>query len=213
MNATARRPRVPTWLPLTVALVIVAGAGLATTTYVSLEDATAAASEGAFDPDAYADEHFDSEVVPQIEDEAVDLATLLGDLADGADESDFGHAPGEGSAYSFPVTFTGVAGVQQGSILPVTVEGVPEDVTVQLQVGPAINGTALRDVTGTVSFNDFVNQLEFQNVATAFNERVRDGLLAETTLPTEGQTVTVTGAFTRVNPALVSVVPVALEVG
>jgi len=213
MNATARRPRVPTWLPLTVALVIVAGAGLATTTYVSLEDATAAASEGAFDPDAYADEHFDSEVVPQIEDEAVDLATLLGDLADGAEESDLGHAPGEGSAYSFPVTFTGVAGVQQGSILPVTVEGVPEDVTVQLQVGPAINGTALRDVTGTVSFNDFVNQLEFQNVATAFNERVRDGLLAETTLPTEGQTVTVTGAFTRVNPALVSVVPVALEVG
>lgn len=213
MNATARRPRALAWLPLTVALVAIVGAGLATTTYVSLEDAAAAASEGAFDPAAYADEHFESEVVPQIEDEAVDLATLLDDLAAGADEGEFGHAPGTGSAYSFPVTFTAVAGAQQGSILPLTVDGVPADVVVQLQVGPAINGTALRDVTGTVSFNDFTNQLEFQNVATVFNERVRDGVLADATLPTEGQTVTVTGAFTRVNPALVSVVPVSLEVG
>lgn len=213
MNATARRPRVPAWIPVTVILLVILGTGLATTRYVSIEDATAAASSGAFDPEAYADEHFESDIVPQIDADAVDLATLLDDLAGGADEAEFGHAPGTGSSYSFPVTFTGVAGVQQGSILPITVEGVSGDVTVQLQVGPAINGTALRDVTGTVAFNDFTNQLEFQNVATVFNERIRDGLLSETTLPTEGQTVTVTGAFTRVNPALVSVVPVALEVG
>nr|WP_314840940.1 DUF2291 domain-containing protein [uncultured Microbacterium sp.] len=213
MNATARRPRIPAWLPITVAILAIAGVGLATTKYVSIEEATAAASEGAFDPAAYADERFESEIVPQIEDEAVDLATLLDDLAAGADEDEFGNAPGTGSAFSFPVTFTGIAGAQQGSILPVTVAGVPAEVTVQLQVGPAINGTALRDVTGTVVFNDFTNQLEFQNVATVFNERVRDGILAAAPLPTEGQTITVTGAFTRVNPALVSVVPVSLEVG
>lgn len=213
MNATARRPRVPAWIPATVILLAIVGIGLATTKYVSIEDATAAATSGAFDPEAYADEHFESDIVPQIEADAIDLTTLLDDLAGGADEAEFGHAPGTGSSYSFPVTFTGVAGAQQGSILPITVDGAPADVTIQLQVGPAINGTALRDVTGTVSFNDFTNQLEFQNVATVFNERVRDGVLAETTLPTEGQTVTVTGAFTRVNPALVSVVPIALEVG
>lgn len=213
MNAMARRPRIPAWLPITVAILALVGVGLATTKYISLEDATAAASEGAFDPEAYADERFESEIVPQIEGDAVDLATLLSDLAAGADEADFGHAPGAGSAYSFPVTFTGVAGAQQGSLLPVSVEGIPSDTVVQVQVGPAINGTALRDVTGTVSFNDFTNQLEFQNVATVFNERVRDGILSETDLPTEGQTVTVTGAFTRVNPALVSIVPIALEVG
>ncbi len=213
MNATARRPRTLAWLPITVAILALVGVGLATTKYVSLEDAVAAANAGAFDPAAYADERFESEIVPQIEADAVDLSTLLADLADGADEADYGHAPGSGSAYSFPVTFAAVAGAQQGSILPVTVEGVPSDITVQVQVGPAINGTALRDVTGTVSFNDFTNQLEFQNVATVFNEHVRDGILSETDLPAEGQTVTVTGAFTRVNPALVSVVPIALEVG
>ncbi|MBT2486485.1 MULTISPECIES: DUF2291 family protein [unclassified Microbacterium] len=213
MNATAHRPRIPAWLPITVIILVVLGVGLSTTKYVSIQEATVAASEGEFDPAAYADENFETDVVPQIEDEAIDLATLLEDLADGGDEAEYGRAPGASSAYSFPVTFTGVAGVQQGSILPVTVEGVPSDVIVQVQVGPAINGTALRDVTGTVSFNDFTNQLEFQNVATVFNERVRDGILSEVSLPTEGQTVTVTGAFTRVNPALVSVVPIALEVG
>ena len=213
MRATARRSRIRPWMVITVALVLVAGAGLATTKYISIEDATAAASEGAFDPITYADEHFDSEIVPQIEDEAVDLATLLADLEGGADEGEFGHTPGAGSSYSFPVTFTGIAGAPNGSILPVAVEGIPEGVTVQLQIGPAINGTALRDVTGTVSFNDFTNQLEFQEVATEFNNRVRDGILTEVGPPAEGQTITVTGAFTRVNPALVSVVPVAIEVG
>jgi predicted lipoprotein len=212
MNATARRPRIKAWIPITVALLVVAGVGLATTKYISIEDAEAAASEGSFDPASYADEHFDSEIVPQIEDEAVDLATLLTDLSNGADEAEFGHTPGSGSSYSFPVTFTGTAGALNGSILPVTVEGVPAETTVQVQVGPAINGTALRDVTGTVSFNDFTNQLEFQEVATEFNNRVRDGVLAEVGPIEEGQTVAVTGAFTRVNPALVSVVPVVIEV-
>lgn len=213
MTATARRPRIPAWLPLTVALLIVAGVGLATTKFISIEDANAAASEGSFDPATYADERFESEIVPQIEKDAVDLVTLLTDLQAGAEESEFGHAPGSGSAYSFPVTFTGTTGAVNGSIQPVTVPGVPEGVTVQLQVGPAINGTALRDVTGTVSFNDFTNQLEFQEVATEFNNRVRDGVLAEVGAIPEGQTITVTGAFTRVNPALVSVVPIAIEVG
>lgn len=211
MTATTRRPRLRPWMVVTTALLVVTGVGLATTTYVSIEEATAAADAGTFDPSGYADERFDSEIVPQIEDDAVDLSTLLADLTDGADEADFGFAPGTGTSYSFPVTFTGIAGAQQGSILPVTVEGVTGDVTVQLQVGPALNGTALRDVTGTVAFNDFTNQLEFQEVATEFNNRVRDGLLSEVALPTEGQTVTITGAFTRVNPALVSVVPIAIE--
>lgn len=212
MNATSRPLKIRPWMIVTVVLVVVAAIGVATTRFISVEDATAAQTAEQFDPAGYADERFDSEIVPQIEDEAVDLVDLLAQLADGADEADFGHTPGSGSAYSFPVTFTAVAGAQEGSILPVTVDGVPDDVTVQLQVGPAINGTALRDVTGTVSFNDFTNQLEFQEVATEFNNRVRDGVLADAGAIAEGRTVTVTGAFTRVNPALVSVVPVAIEV-
>ncbi|MET0297768.1 MAG: DUF2291 domain-containing protein [Microbacterium sp.] len=211
-SSVKRRPVRPWMIGLVVAILVIVAAALSTK-FVSIEDAEAAASGGQFDPVDYADERFDSEIVPQIEDEAIDLATLLQDLEGGEDESLFGNTPGAGSAFSFPVEFTGVAGAPAGSILPITVEGVPEGITVQVQIGPALNGTALRDVTGTVSFNEFTNQLEFQEVATEFNNRVRDGALSGVD-PTqlEGATVHVVGAFTRVNPALVSVVPIVFEV-
>jgi predicted lipoprotein len=212
-DTSTRRSVIRPWMIWAlVAIAVVIGAAL-TTKFVTLEDAEAAEAGTRFDPAAYADERFDSEIVPQIEDEAVDLVTLLTDLEGGADEADFGHAPGAGSSYSFPVEFTGIAGAPNGALLPVTVDGVPAGVTVQVQIGPAINGTSLRDVTGTVSFNEFTNQLEFQEVATEFNNRVRDGALAGVDPATiEGQTVHVVGAYTRVNPALVSVVPVLFEV-
>ncbi|WP_164863459.1 DUF2291 family protein [Agromyces sp. LHK192] len=210
--STKRSPIRP-WMIWTVGLVVVAVAAVMSTKFISIEDAEAAASGQTFDPAAYADERFESEIAPQIEEESVDLATLLTDLQGGADEAEFGNTPGAGSSYSFPVEFTGVAGAPNGSILPVTVEGVPSDVVVQVQIGPAINGTAVRDVTGTVSFNEFTNQLEFQEVATELNNLVRDGVLADVDPASlEGKTVHVVGAFTRVNPALVSVVPVVFEV-
>ncbi|WP_314504503.1 DUF2291 domain-containing protein [uncultured Microbacterium sp.] len=214
MPATPVKRRLirPWMIAVGVALVVLVAAVLSTKV-VTIEDAEAAEGVGRFDPVEYADARFDSEIVPQIQTEAVDLATLLGDLENGADEAEFGQTPGAGSAYSFPVEFTGVAGAPNGSILPVTVEGVPAGVTVQVQIGPAINGTALRDVTGTVSFNEFTNQLEFQEVATEFNNRVRaDALSGVDPAQLEGKTVHVVGAYTRVNPALVSVVPIVFEV-
>jgi predicted lipoprotein len=207
-----RRSIRPWMIAVAVGLVVLVAAALSTKV-VTIQDAEAAESVGRFDPVEYADARFDSEIVPQIEEDAVDLATLQQDLAAGADEGDFGNTPGAGSSYSFPVEFTGPAGAPNGSILPVVVEGVPGEVTVQVQIGPAIYGTALRDVTGTVSFNEFTNQLEFQEVATEFNNRVRSDVLTGVD-PTqlEGSTIRVVGAFTRVNPALVSVVPIVFEV-
>ena len=210
---TTRRTRIRPWMIWTVAVIAVAIAAVMSTKFISVGDVQAAAEGQQFDPTAYANERFESEIVPQIEEEAVDLSTLLGDLAGGADEAEFGNTPGAGSSYSFPVEFTAVAGQPNGSILPVTVEGVPAEVAVQVQIGPAINGTALRDVTGTVSFNEFTNQLEFQEVATELNNLTRDTVLGELdpgALP--GTTIHVVGAYTRVNPALVSVVPVVFEV-
>ncbi len=211
-RSTRTKSWVRPWMIAALAFVIVAIAAASSVKVVSLEDATAA-EQGSFDPASYAEERYASEIAPQIEEDAHDLSTLLTDLAGGADEADLGNTSGASSAYSFPVTFTGVAGTPAGAILPVTVAGVPAGVTVQVQIGPALNGTALRDVTGTVSFNEFTNQLQYQQVATELNPQVRETVLADVdpaSLP--GKTITVTGAFTRVNPALVSVVPVRFEV-
>ncbi|MDQ0577699.1 DUF2291 family protein [Agromyces albus] len=210
---TRRRPPIRPWMVWTIAVLVLGSAAVASTRFVTTDDAQAATSGKAFDPAGYAAERYESEIAPQIEADAIDLAGLLEELAAGADEAEFGHTPGAGSSYSFPVEFTAVAGAPNGSILPVTVEGIPGGVTVQVQIGPAINGTAIRDVTGTVSFNEFKNQLEFQEVATELNNSVRETALSDLDpVSLEGKTLHVVGAFTRVNPALVSIVPVVFEV-
>ncbi|MCU1407593.1 MAG: hypothetical protein JWQ43_3896 [Glaciihabitans sp.] len=208
-----KRAAIRPWHIGVLVIVAVVVAAAMSTKVLSIDDATAASTEGQFDPAEYAAEHYEADIAPAIEDNAIDLVSLLSDLNAGADEASLGHSAGSASAYSFPVSFTAVAGAPVGAILPVTVEGVPAETTVQLQIGPAVNGTAIRDVTGTVDFGDFTNQLEFQQVATEFNTIVKDTVLTGIDPATiEGKTLTVVGAFTRVNPALVSVVPVSVEV-
>jgi len=207
-----RSPVRPWMIGAAIAVVVIVIAGF-NVKVVGLDEVAAENAAQQFDPVAFVDENFDSVIVPGIEDNAVDLATLLTDLAAGADEADFGNTSGASSAYAFPVTFTGVAGDLTAPVLPVTVAGVPEGTTVQIQVGPAVSGTALRDVTGTVDFNDFENQLEYQNAAGELNNRVKTEVLADfDAAAAAGKTITVTGAFLRVNPALVSVVPISIEV-
>jgi len=208
-----RRPVVRPWMVgAAVALIVIIIASL-NVKVVSLDDVAAENAAREFNPVAFVDENFDSVIVPHIEDEAIDLATLLADLEAGAEESEFGNTSGASSAYAFPVTFTAVAGELKAPILPVTVDGVPKGTTVQIQVGPAVSGTALRDVTGTVDFNDFANQLDYQNAAGELNNRVKTEVLEQfDAAAAQGKTIVVTGAFLRVNPSLVSVVPISIEV-
>ena len=207
-----RSPIRPWMVGAAVAVIVIVVAGF-NIKVVSLDEVAAENAAQQFDPVAFVDENYDSVIVPGIEDNAIDLATLLTDLAAGADEADFGNTSGASSAYAFPVTFTGVAGDLKAPVPPITVAGVPEGTTVQVQVGPAVSGTALRDVTGTVDFNDFENQLEYQNAAGELNNRVKTEVLAGfDAAAAAGKTVTVTGAFLRVNPSLVSVVQISIQV-
>jgi len=200
------------WMALAAAGVVVLVAAGFNVKVVSTADADAAATEGQLDPAAYAADQFGT-ITGHVQDEAVELPDLLSQLAAGADESELGNTSGASSAYAFPVTFTGVAGAATAPVMPVTVEGVPPETTVQVQVGPALSGTALRDVTGDISFNEFTNQLEYQNVATQLNDLVRTDVLADfDAAAAQGKSITVTGAFLRVNPQLVSVVPISIEV-
>ena len=92
--------------------------------------------------------------------------------------------------------------------LPVKVKGVPKDVTVSVQVGPAINGTALRDAVGFIDFNHFLNQVEYADAATALNNQVKAKVLEDLDPASlEGKTVKVLGAFTYLAPTVVTITP------
>jgi hypothetical protein len=93
------------------------------------------------------------------------------------------------------------------------VPDMPEDITVRLQTGPAINGTELRDATGTLEFGQFKNQIEYQDAGAALNEEMKKQVLDPVDIDSlEGKEITVTGAFTAINPEGWLVTPSSLEV-
>jgi predicted lipoprotein len=66
----------------------------------------------------------------------------------------------------------------------------------QIQIGPVIRGTALRDSLDFVNFNDFTNQIDFAQFGKAFNTYANDKILKS--FPRDnlvGQSAAVLGAF------------------
>ena len=215
-GATTDRPRagnrrIPTKVLLwgLAALVLVAIA--LDTSYQDADKPVAGAREE-FDVDKFGQENF-PKLVPEIEKNATELTVLLPALQDDQEAASekYGRRQGQ-SPYNFPVKGEGVAGKPEGGILPIEVEGV-DDATVSMQIGPAINGTALRDVASFISFDQFVNQVDYADAATALNNEVRAKVLKDIDPASiEGKTVSFVGAFTLLAPSAVTVTPVKLEV-
>ncbi len=164
-----------------------------------------------FDPATFGAENFPL-VQEEIVERAVDADVLAEAIAadPAAAEEKYGVESSGGTVFS--TTFTGVVGEGQSGIYEIQVEGLPDDMLIRVQTGPAITGTELRDATGEITFGEFTNQIEFQNAAAALNEELKAQVLSEVdaeALP--GATVTVTGAFTLVNPTGWLVTPVELE--
>ena len=109
--------------------------------------------------------------------------------------------------------FTGTVGDGQSGIYNVSVPGVPDDITIRVQTGPAINGTTLRDGVGGVSFGDFKNQIEYQNAAAGINDAMKTEVLSGLNRDQlAGKQITVVGAFQMINPKNWFVTPVRLSV-
>jgi len=205
------RPRV---IGALVAIVVVVAAAMSTTV---VRDGESVGPE-VFSAVDFASEHYDDIIEPGISDNAVDLVELLEAIeADQQNAKDtYGNSSNPNNAYSYPVTLTGVAGEATESEIPLMVEGVPDDVSVSIQISQ-FRGSALRDVTGTVDLNSFLNQVEYLNVSLELNEAARERViapfLAENALADlEGKTLTVTGAFLNDSAANVEIVPISIEV-
>ena len=95
----------------------------------------------------------------------------------------------------------------------VNVDGMPDGYKIRVQTGPAINGTELRDVPGDIEFGAFKNQIEYQDAGAAINRAMSEATLSDLDRDSlSGKTISVTGAFTMINPKSWLVTPVALEV-
>jgi predicted lipoprotein len=181
------------------------------------EAAAAASAAGVFDAVSYADTVWGTDVPPAAA-AAVPITDLFAGLGKDAagTQSAYGHNQGSGSPWSFLVSGEAtIADVDTtgASTLLVLEQDYAPNAQVAIQVGPAFIGTAIRDALGTIKFSEFVNQIDFADVATALNDRVRSEVVAgldPTTLV--GKQVKFTGAFALADPSSIVITPLKLEV-
>jgi predicted lipoprotein len=141
-----------------------------------------------------------SKVLPIFSEKAQDIAKVLPEIR--ADPEAAGQKYGRREAtnpYNYMVKGTGkvteIKSESQAGTAIVEIPGLNEKVAIQ--IGPIVRGTALRDATGIVSFNQFSNQLDYADVSKEMNGRALKSAFANATPASlAGKTVTFFGAFT-----------------
>jgi predicted lipoprotein len=209
-RAPARRALSPRVVGSALVVLVVAAMAL-DTTYKKAGETTANGRE-AFDAARYGEETF-PKAVAAIEDAAVPLPTLAAAIRENLDAAGERYGKRQGtSPYSFSSSAAGTAGKAEGGLMPVRIKGVPESTTVSVQVGPAINGTAIRDAVGFIEFGQFTNQVEYAAAGTALNDQVKRQVLAGVDPDElEGKRVSFVGAFSSLTPDVITITPIKLE--
>jgi predicted lipoprotein len=196
------------WIGVAAAVLI----AMALSTKVVDINSTQGAPAGSFSPSAWGKKEF-PQVQAAIDKRAVDAKTLAAAVA--ADPTAAGKKYGvqTGAGAEVPVRFTGVVGNGDSGIYAVKVPGLPKDLLIRVQTGPAVNGTDLRDAPGNIKFGQFKNQIDYQNAGAALNNELKKQVLAKVdTAHLKGKTITVVGAFQLINPKGWLITPVKLRV-
>ena len=199
---------------LALALLLLMASGCVPWTVRPIEEPT---TRKELTPAAYVESIWSSKLLPRVMESAVDARVLLDALGPSADEATkrYGRREGGGPWY-FTVKGSGrVVNVDTRSrtgLMLVDVAPFDGRAEVSIQIGPVLRGTSLRDATGIVQFTDFVNQLQFADVANELNARVMQALPVGVT-DGRGRAVTFAGTAAGATeaPLIRELVPVRLE--
>ncbi len=182
-----------------------------------IEQPQGSASNKGFDKVAYVDGIWESKVLPTVQQNAVDFSQLYSELKLNQDAASQKYGKKVGGPYNFLTKFEGkVLSVDTSSrvgIIKVEAQTSNGVAILTVQVGPVVQGTSIRDALGFIVFNDFVNQLQFADVADELNTRALQNALGDTDPTTlVGKTVDITGAFTLDNIDDLVITPVYLTI-
>ena len=208
----ARRPKPSRRAIVASAAGLVLLVVMALSTKVVRIDSTAGITPGTFSAAAYGAAAF-PKVKAAIERRAVAASTLAAAISKDrtAAAKRYGVATNAGAEFS--VAFSGIVGKGDFGTYDVSVAGLPKTVVVRVQTGPAIVGTDLRDATGTITFGQFTNQIEYQNAGSALNKELKKYVLAKIdTDHLTGKSISVVGAFPSTDDDSWLVTPVQLDV-
>lgn len=204
------RPRRGLMMGGAVAVLLLAGIAL-DTHVVHIGSDSDVRAQG-FSADTYGQTEF-PRIQTIVTEKAVDAATLAPEVLADKDAAIAKYGTAASTGAIMFVKLTGTAGEAKSGVYKLAVEGVPEDITVRVQTGPAINGTDLRDAPGDIAFGAFKNQIEFQDAGSGINRAMKASVLdGIDTANLTGKTVSVTGAFRLINPKNWMITPVEVSV-
>lgn len=155
----------------------------------------------AFSADTYARDTF-PKIAARVSADATDITELAPavdrDLASAGKR--FGQDLGSGN-FSFAVKASGTATRVDDDFVLLAARGVPKGTEVRIPLGAALNGTPVRDCTGSISFGDFEGQTDYQSVANQFKLRMQEDVLSKLDRKgLEGKRVTVEGGWNTGGP-------------
>jgi len=208
----SKRPAKPNVRIIVGAAALVLVFAMALSTKVVRTDSAVNGQSGAFIVAAYGTTEF-PKVQAAVEQRAVSAAKLA--MAIGKDPTaaakQYGVTTSAGPEFS--VKFAGIVGKGDFGTYDVAVDGVPKPVVIEVQTGPAILGTDLRDATGTINFGQFTNQIDYQNAAAALNSELKKQVLTKVDAANlKGKHISVVGAFQLSDPKIWLVTPAKLDV-
>jgi predicted lipoprotein len=178
-------------------------------------------SPDAFDVKAFVDKVWTSKAVEEFKAKAVDLATLMPAIEADPEKAGrtYGRGGGQGNPWSYEVKgegkVTAIDVASRHGLMTVEIATKSGPQPVDLQIGPVIFGTALRDSLPFIHFGEFVNQIQFAEVSRALNDRATKDLAQSFDSKTVvGKTATFYGAATQGSSSTrLSVTPIAIEIG
>lgn len=175
-------------------------------------------ADGSFDAKAYVEGLWDDTLIPYARERAVEFSDLISALR--ADEAGASLKHGvrqvaEGAPFNFitrgeaVVLATQTASRAGTATLDIDGDGASDAL---LQIGPVFKGTSIRDSLPFVSFDDFVNQLDYATLSNEMNAKVRDQVYAGfDPAAAVGRNVSFYGFFTFERGTPVLITPVLIE--
>ena len=205
--STIRRVGVPAGI-----VIVLVAAMIWDTTFLDPDAATAAGTAD-FSPEEFAVAMF-----PQLTELYVETAVDVADVGAALREDPetaaerFGVDLGSGR-YGFSLEAQGEAVEVDEGFITIAVEEDPA-LVVRVPLTTAINGSPIRDASGTIAFGDFRDQTEYQEVANQFRQiMLRDVIEPLDLGAIEGKQVRVVGAWLQGGPPDTFLIqPVLIEV-
>lgn len=162
---------------------------------------------------------WDSQAVPEVKENAVELSLLLKEAAgdiDSVAEKYGRYTNGTTGSLNYAVHVTGVVEEvnmeKKAGFLVVSLDDYEGDEKIYVQTGSVIKKTSIRDYLSFINVNDYSDQIQFAQLSKSINEYVCENVTGAVDLQgAEGKSIDVYGCFTFENDDEVLITPVVMS--